>query len=265
MAAHRIGSIWSVLGLEDSAAVILAGPFAAARGAPEYLVAPLYSGREAGFVWTSEDVKLEPEETGLGEVRFAAIWNARPVLAADLLFEIGNLGEEATIAVRDVYWASLNEQPLASNPRLGREIQSTKDPAAQFQAGELEKWQTVSGRVFDPTADFSASVRFSMGEMWDLSHTDVEELSAAMEQTDNLLGRIVLDGVGATMAWFTMPVNVLVATGGVVDSQPDLFESVPGQNMVWYGQVNGISIQWDNQSSIKLREVAVNSELSLAA
>src|SRR6266545_7120268 len=101
-----IGSVWSVLGYEDAAVVVLAGPFATNRGAPEYLVAPLYTGREPGFVWSSEDVRLEAQESGFGEPRFAAVWNARPLLYADLGIQLGTLSEEATVAVRDAYWAS---------------------------------------------------------------------------------------------------------------------------------------------------------------
>ena len=144
---HPLGSIWSVLGLEDAAVVILAGPFAAARGVPEYLVAPLYSDRQAGFVWTADDVRLGREETGLPDVRYAAIWNARPALEADLLFRLGQLSEDATVAVRDVYWASLNERPLGKSARLGRRIKSADEPAARFQAQELDRWEPVSGRV----------------------------------------------------------------------------------------------------------------------
>jgi len=144
---HPLGSIWSVLGLEDAAVVILAGPFAAARGVPEYLVAPLYSDRQAGFVWTADDVRLGREETGLPDVRYTAIWNARPALEADLLFRLGQLSEDATVAVRDVYWASLNERPLGKSARLGRRIKSADEPAARFQAQELDRWEPVSGRV----------------------------------------------------------------------------------------------------------------------
>src|SRR5882672_8773494 len=136
MPSNLVGSVWSVFGLEDAAVVILAGPFAADRGTPEYLVAPLYTSHEPGFVWTSEDVRLEAAETGLGEPRFAAIWNARPLLDADLGLQLATLTEEATIAVRDAYWASLNERPLGASPRLGKPIKSAADSAAKFQARE---------------------------------------------------------------------------------------------------------------------------------
>lgn len=149
MPAPRIGSIWSVLGLSDATVVVLAGPFRTTRGNPEYLMAPLYSGTEPAFVWTSEDVRLDTGETGLGTIRYAAIWNARPVLETDLALELGELSEEATVAVRDAYWASLNERPLGPDPRLGKPIRTHKDAAARFQAREMERWETLSGRVFE--------------------------------------------------------------------------------------------------------------------
>src|SRR3989442_345019 len=96
---YNVGSIWSVLGVEDGRAVVLAGPFAASRGSPEYLVAPLYTGSEPGFVWSSEDVLLNAEETSLGVQLYAAVWNARPVLEVDLLFRLGQLQDEVTVAV----------------------------------------------------------------------------------------------------------------------------------------------------------------------
>src|SRR6184192_58465 len=169
MPGHLVGSVWSVLGLEDRIVVILAGPFAADRGTPEYLVSPLYTGQEPGFVWTSEDVRLETSETGLGEARFAAIWNARPLLKADLGLQLGTLTEEATIAVRDVYWASLNERPLGLSPRLGKPIKSAKDAAAQFQARELERWEPLSGRVFAPVSETSATAWYPMSNAWTLT------------------------------------------------------------------------------------------------
>lgn len=152
VASHPLGSVWSVLGVENGHAAIIAGPFAASRGVPEYLVVPLYTGADGGFVWTSEDVRLDAGETQLDGPRYAAIWNARPVLEADLAFQVSQLTEEAIVAVRDAYWASLNERPLGRSPRLGRPIKSAADPAAQFQTRELKRWQQVSGRVFAPPA-----------------------------------------------------------------------------------------------------------------
>jgi hypothetical protein len=150
-----VGSIWAVEGIQGALAVVLLGPFAAARGVPEYVVAPLYRGDEPEFRWTHEDVRLEAEETGIGR-RYAAIWNARPVLETDLSHQAGILGAEATTALRDVYWASVQERTLRGE-RLGPVPSSLEDrsKAAEFQRQELRRWRPVSARVMraaEPTA-----------------------------------------------------------------------------------------------------------------
>src|SRR3989449_1538925 len=225
MPEHVVGSVWSVLGLEDAAVVILAGPFAADRGTPEYLVAPLYTSHEPGFVWTSEDVRLEAAETGLGEPRFAAIWNARPLLEADLGLQFGTLTEQATIAVRDAYWASLNERPLGVNPRLGRSVGSAKEPAAQFQARELERWEPLSGRVFAPVSETSATAWYSIANAWTLT----AENWKAIEETDGLLGSTRLEAVGKNKALFTTTVSFWPGTG----IQQDLFSPIREYVTYW--------------------------------
>jgi hypothetical protein len=265
MPSHLVGSVWSVLGLEDALVVIIAGPFAADRGSPEFLVAPLYTGREPAFVWTAEDVRLEASETGLEEPRFAAIWNARPILEADLALQVGTLTEEATIAVRDSYWASLNERPLGVNPRLGRVVKSVKDPAAQFQARELEKWEPFSGRVFSmpSEASASASARYSIGDVWTLTLDDVAGLSKAMEDTESLLGPIRLDAVGKNKAVFTTTVSAWSGIG----ADQDLFSPIhPIQTyVVNWGSFAGCGMTLDAKGREELEEVPAGSELSKAA
>lgn len=156
MVECAIGSIWTVAGVEDGLVVILAGPFAEARGTPEYLVAPLYSDAEPGFAWTDEDVRLEASETGLYGVRFAAIWNARPVLREDLVLQLGMVPSEAASVLRDVYWASVNEARLGG-PRLGKRIRSARERVAAFQESELNRWAGLSGRVMSSLHRVSAS------------------------------------------------------------------------------------------------------------
>jgi len=263
MPSYLVGSVWSVLGLEDALVVIIAGPFAADRGSPEFLVAPLYTGREPGFVWTAEDVRLETSETGLEEPRFAAIWNARPILEADLALQVGMLTEEATIAVRDSYWASLNERPLGANPRLGRAVKSKKDPAAQFQARELERWEPFSGRVFSTPSEASASAWYSIGEVWTLTLDDVAGLSKAMEDTESLLGPIRLDAIGNNKAVFTTTVS---AWSGIHADQ-DLFSPIePIHTFILnWGSFAGCGVILDAKGREELEEVPSASELSKAA
>jgi len=260
MPSYLVGSVWSVLGLEDAAVVILAGPFAADRGTPEYLAAPLYTGHEPGFVWTSEDVRLEAVETGMGEPRFAAIWNARPLLEADLGLQIGTLTEEATIAVRDAYWASLNERTLGANPRLGQPVKSARDPAALFQARELERWEPLSGRVFAPTSQASATTRFSIGDIWTLTPEDVDGLSKAMNATESLLGATRLEAVGKNKALFTTTVSFW--PGSAV--QHDLFRSVHAYAVHW-GSFATCGVTLDAKGRKDLEEVPIAPELSKAA
>lgn len=164
MSECSLGSIWTVAGLDKAMAVVLAGPFAAARGVPEYLVAPLYLGTEAGFAWTDEDVRLEAGETGLGEVRFAAIWNARPLLQEDLCLEVGLLPDAATTDLRDVYWASINEERV-SGPRLGKPIRSRRSLVAAFQESELSRWASVSGRVLAKALESEAIAESVLAEI----------------------------------------------------------------------------------------------------
>lgn len=260
MPEHVVGSVWSVLGLGDAVVVILAGPFAADRGTPEYLVAPLYAGHEPGFVWTAEDVRLESSETGLDEPRFAAIWNARPLLEADLGLQFGTLTEQATIAVRDAYWASLNERPLGVNPRLGRSVGSAKEPAAQFQARELERWEPLSGRVFAPASEASATAWYSIGDAWTLTVEDVEGLSKAIDETEGLLGTTQLEAVGKNKALFTTTVSFWPGTG----VQQDLFRPIHAYSVYW-GSFATCDIMLDAKGRAELGEVSTPSELSKAA
>src|SRR5574341_390242 len=255
-----VGSVWSVLGLEDAFVVIVAGPFAADRGNPEYLVAPLYTGHEPGFIWTSEDVRLEPSESGLGHPCFVAIWNSRPLLEADLGLQVGTLIEEMTIAVRDAYWASLNERSLGANPRLGRRVLSPNDPAAAFQARELERWEPLSGRVFAPASHASATNRYLIDDVWTFTAEEVDGISKAMDETDGLLGITQLDAVGGSKALFTT--NVSFWPGTTV--QQDLFTAVHGYAVYW-GSFARCGVTLDAKGRKELEEVPIASELSKAA
>lgn len=258
MPAPRIGSIWSVLGLRDATVVVLAGPFRTTRGNPEYLVAPLYTGAEPGFVWTSEDVRLDTGETGLGPTRYAAIWNARPALETDLALELGELSEAATVAVRDAYWASLNERPLGPDPRLGKPIRSHKDPAARFQAREMERWESLSGRVFEPPLQVSANVRIPWGECAVFGGV---ELGEAIQASEALIGPAGLSATGLNRVWLNT--NFFIGSTNVLgESVPDLFTAV--MDSAPYVE-RAISVRLNPQQRAESPEAAANSELALAA
>lgn len=148
MPDQPLGSIWTVAGIPDGLVVVLVGPFNAAEGLAEYLVAPLYRGSEAGFRQTDEDVRLEAHETGLGVVSYAGVWNTTPILERDLVVQVGLLPADATRATRDVYWATLNRTGALKGARVGKPIRSMEEPVAAFQSLERDRWQELAGRVF---------------------------------------------------------------------------------------------------------------------
>jgi len=258
MSASRVGTIWSVVGVPDSAVVILAGPFSTPRGRSEHLVAPLYTGGEPGFAWTSEDVRLEERETGLEAPRFAAIWNARPMLEADLGLQLGGLSQDATTAVLDVYWASLNDRPLGRNPRLGKPIRKAADPTARFQAAELERWEPLSGRVFEQPLEVFGSVVVP----WATYATFGVDLATAIEDSESFVGPISIAGKGPTMVWLTgrWPIGV----PGVASARlPDLFVSEMVTSTPYIEQGVALSVPADADANAP--SSAANSELALAA
>ena len=256
-----IGSVWSVLGYKDAAVVVLAGPFATNRGAPEYLIAPLYTGREPGFVWTSEDIRLEGDETGLSEARFAATWNARPILDADLALQLGTLNEEATVAVRDAYWASLNDRPLGKSKRLGRAIRGVEDPAATFQRQELLRWEPLSGRAFDAPEPSSVLVTARCGDVWTMTLHGIDILSREMASSELFVGSTHIEGIGERKAWLE---SILQLTYPAQPDRPtDLFAAAPGMR-VWCEASYVFQRVADGKRQITV-EMAANSELADAA
>lgn len=237
MAPLRIGSIWSVIGLKDAAVVVLSGPFAAARFVREYLVAPVYTGAEPGFVWTSEDVLLHPSETGLGGARYAAIWNARPILEADLGLELGTLPTDVTELVKDFYWASINERKIGKHERLGKDVDSANDPAARFQASELERWEPLSGRVFmEAITGRAGFVR--LGETWTLGLDEMDDLWQQIEDSESLLGDLTLDAVGHE--WVRLTAPLVINLSGIEElPAATLFEHAYPKSMLGWSSAGG--------------------------
>lgn len=188
----QIGSIWTIAGM-DQPAVVLLGPFGESRGNPEYVIAPLYLGAEPGFRQTDEDVRLEAQETGIG-VRFAALWNAGPVLAGDLGQQLGLLPDDATALVRDVYWATLNEEALPKGLRVGKPIRSSDEPVADFQEDELERWTIIAGRVLaaaEPPPAAPPVAQFRCANFWS------NDIQIIVDQSDM---RMLLEADPSTIA-----------------------------------------------------------------
>ncbi len=224
MADHSVGSIYSVQGLDDALAVVLAGPFAASQDRAEFLIAPVYRDGERGHHWTAEDVLLEPHETHLEGRAFAAIWNARPVLAVDLTLEVGHLAAEVFEFIRDAYWASLNERAVGEHRRFGAPIRSSDEEAAIFQENELRRWEQLSSKVLvESETEFFASMTINAGQGWVIP---VDEMDAHWEQIEvsDALVDTYFRAVGPSTVIFSAPMSFQIPpyTGG---AQRGLFYS----------------------------------------
>lgn len=231
MPATAVGSVWSVPQLGDAAVVVLSGPFAAGTGAREYLVAPLYSDHHPGFVWTSEDVRVTAEETGLRDACYVALWNARPILEADLGLELGTLPIEVVELLKDFYWASINDKSVRKHDRLGTEVRSPDEPAAKFQARELERWEPLSGRVFMQA--ISAGTTFIwFDDAWTLNLDEIEQLRQEIEESESLLGTTNLEAVGQEWVRLTAPLEISYT--GLPDMlDATLFDQSQAQGLGW--------------------------------
>jgi hypothetical protein len=116
-------------------------------------------------------MQLEPTEGPFESEVFAAVWNARPAIAADLVLNLGTLSTKAIEAVRDVYWSTLTGRPLASDRRLGRFQFVRRNRIIRFQERELARWQPLSARVWHSAAELSVGpvqeeVMRSPDSMW---------------------------------------------------------------------------------------------------
>ncbi|MDP3911461.1 MAG: hypothetical protein Q8Q14_13835 [Gemmatimonadales bacterium] len=207
-------------------------------------------------------MRLEAQESGLGEPRFGAVWNARPLLYADFGMQLGTLSEEATVAVRDAYWASLNERPLGESPRLGRAIRSAKDAAAKFQAGELERWEPLSGRVFDTPEDASVSLTVRFADVWTMTLPGIEQLTTEIESSERLVGSVIIDGIGESKAWLSGWLRL----GGIQETRDavDLFTTAPRDSVQFSQETTFVAQREAGQAEVPV-QLNVNSELAAAA
>jgi hypothetical protein len=209
-----LGSVWSVAGVPGGTALVIAGPFGPPGAVREFLVAPLYTGSEPGFSWTDWDVLIRPEESPFNTPRYAAVWNVRPVLEYDLELQLGDVTSQAASVVRDVYWASLNEQKLGPDPRLGRPLRSWKSREAAFQKAELELWKVVSGRVI-AAAPEEAGEELKHRNWAALGNVTVSVQAGAVQMTDAVQGT-VLQSAPAEVYDFLLPVASTQFAGQVM-------------------------------------------------
>ena len=209
-----LGSVWSVAGVPGGTALVIAGPFGPPGAIREFLIAPLYTGSEPGFSWTDWDVLIRPDESPFNTQRFAAVWNVRPVLEYDLELQLGDVTSQAASAVRDVYWASINEQKLGPDPRLGRPLRSWKSREAAFQKSELEIWKVVSGRVIGAALE-EASEGLKQRNWVVLGSVTVSVQAGAIQTTDSIHGT-VLQSAPAEVYDFLLPVATTQFVGPVM-------------------------------------------------
>lgn len=139
------GSIWTVPSVgKDALCVIVSSVRGVARNRPEYQVVPLYLPGLIG-AQTSNDFWVSPSESDLGVEYYAALWNARPILHADLGKQVGRVAETVLRDLRDAQLQTVDPKIRMAPGRLGH---AKPDAAvADWRRREIEAWQPLSGRV----------------------------------------------------------------------------------------------------------------------
>ena len=183
-----IGSVWAVPQL-DAKVVISAGPF----GGPErseFLVTPLYPPSTPEFCQSHLDVRIGITEGPFDTDVFAGVWNTLPMLVSDLGLKLGVLSTAASEAVRDVYWASINDKHLSTDQRLGRFQWLRRGRILRFQENELARWRPLSARVWEENTEDSralepASSEGAFAKCWD----QFRKISARVESETRVAGQ----------------------------------------------------------------------------
>jgi hypothetical protein len=276
LTALDIGGVWAVP-LIDGVAVLTAGPFAAAPGHQEFLAVPLYRSDTPDFRWSAEDMRIGAGESPLDGEWYAALWNARPILARDLGLQLGRLSDEAISDLRDLYWASLNETDGLRGARVGRTPRWwwTRRGLRAFQAREMDRWQILSGRVMtlgecghldDPCEDPEDLLSEVMATLvieidndgWVMGRQELDALEAAIAKLDGMIepSPILHDAPGQA--------SLLVPLSTTVRLSPAFFDT-------WLAQrAGGLQTQTVSAAlrsgQLRVADVgAANSELALAA
>ena len=140
------GSIWTVPRVSAEAICLIASSaHGLARGRPEYQVIPLY------FPWligapSAGDFLIRGPETDLGILLYATLWNARPVLHADLGKQVGRVVSDAVMRdLRDAQLQLIDQRIRVAAGRLG-----TEDPrpfVADWRKREIVAWLPLTGRA----------------------------------------------------------------------------------------------------------------------
>jgi hypothetical protein len=200
------GSIWTVPAAGDRAlALILSAPRGVSRGRPEYQVVPLY---EPSLLSTQRDhdFRLAPSETTLGVEYFAALWNARPLLEADLGRHVGQVrSREAMADLRNAYLRLADPSITVAPGRLGRERHS--DGVEPWREQEIAAWQRLTGRALAPVGISPLRVRCMVDQTWTMfTFEQLTELTPAMRRSDSLANLVNDAAVGANTVFFAIDV-----------------------------------------------------------
>ena len=144
MSPCQVGSIWTVPQLRGAHAVVLLGPYTAVPGVQEYVVAPVYTGHEAGFGWTDQDVKVEAAETAFERPCYIGVWNARPLARPALGIQVAQLveGAVALSVAHEVYWGVHTDRAIRHG-RLGAPL-AAGSPTVLFHVDELARWRALA-------------------------------------------------------------------------------------------------------------------------
>jgi hypothetical protein len=151
------GSIYSVPALGPTAAcLLLTSARGLTRDRPEHLVVPLYSRAEIVGDVGVDDFRLFAPEVIPGAEWYAAIWNIRPLLAADLGSEVGRVvSNEALDDLRDAYLRKADPSIKVAPERVGLTPYDSR--SEEWHDKEITDWQRLSARVFDDSVPADSS------------------------------------------------------------------------------------------------------------
>jgi len=198
------GSIWTVPSVGTSAlGLLISDARGVARGRPEYQVVPLIPA-EIGNPHTEFDFLLAADETSLGRKFYAALWNLRPVLGADLGEFRGRVtSPEAMRDLRDAYLRLVDPSIGVRSGRLGNA--RVTDAVDRFRIATVRTWAHLSGRVLQRLHAPATEV-FEIGGDWCRFYLDqLERFTDRTRESDNLIGQTRVIASGAEMGFVAVP------------------------------------------------------------
>jgi hypothetical protein len=244
------GTIWSVPEAGEKAlCLVISQARGVSRGRPEHQVVPLYLPDLVGRIHSSSDFRITAAETTLGVVLFAALWNLRPLLVADLGTHVGEITTpEVMNDLRDALLRLADPRIDLRPGRLGNAV--LPEAAEKWRTQEVLAWQPLSGRVFEAFHTFSAVGRVRKIEPWILTSADQLQLEHNIERSEDLLGAMRFAAVGAGTVMFCTN-----ATFDVIKSprseQENLFSGI-GVAPPWNGKLSATHVDLKPQNMISI-------------